>query len=309
MQNHIILFSFMSFLMLTFSCNANPAKENIPSHNSEFQANWCAEKGFDEIVSTKVDSLKFYSIAGNLLENFNETESISGLFLDVAKSFLGTPYVANTLEANDTEKLVINLQGVDCVTFVEYSLAIAIALKRGSGSIEDFARFLTCIRYRDGIIDGYPSRLHYFTEWFFVKEQVGLLQMVNTLPGCQPHNSKVGFMTSRPHLYKQLQNYAFLEEMARIEKEITHIEMNYIPKEKIQSVESKINDGDIIAFVTTIEGLDVSHTGIAIHQGKKLHLLHASSKSNRVEISPLPLSEYIATSRNVKGVLVGRLIL
>jgi hypothetical protein len=149
--------------------------------------------------------------------------------------------------------------------------------------------------------------VHYFTEWLFEKQQVGLLEMVTNLPGSQPHDSKVGFMTSKPHLYKQLQNESFIKEMERIEKEIASIEMNYIPKDKLQSVEHQINDGDIIAFVTTIEGLDVSHTGIAIHQGNRLHLLHASTKSSLVEISPEPLSEYIKSSRNVKGILVGRL--
>jgi hypothetical protein len=67
-----------------------------------------------------------------------------------------------------------------------------------------------------------------------------------------------------------------------------------------------IKDGDIIAFTTDIDGLDVSHTGFAIFQNNRLHLLHASTRTNMVEISPVPLDEYLAPLRRVTGILVAR---
>ena len=67
----------------------------------------------------------------------------------VGKSYLGTKYVANTLDESPEEKLVIQPQKVDCLTFVEYVLAQALS--------SDITRNLQNIRYRDGIIDGYPS--------------------------------------------------------------------------------------------------------------------------------------------------------
>jgi len=42
----------------------------------------------------------------------------------IGKSFLGTPYVAKTLEIGETEALVINFQGLDCTTFIENVLAL-----------------------------------------------------------------------------------------------------------------------------------------------------------------------------------------
>jgi len=308
MKSSFIISVFTTILLLGFSCNAGPAREAGPTRQVASQPSWCIEKGYDDIVTTKADSLKFYSIAGKLNEVEFESKNLSELFLIAAKAFIGTSYVSNTLEVNDVEKLVVNIQGVDCVTLVEYALAIALSVRQGDGNFEDFARFLTCLRYRSGIIDGYPSRLHYFTEWLFEKQEAGLLEMVNNMPGSQPHNSKVRFMTSRPHLYKQLQNEVYLSKMAEIEENIATIEMNYIPKEKLQSVEDQINDGYILAFVTSIVGLDVSHTGIALRKNDRLFLLHASTKSNQVEISPVPLVEYINPSRNVIGILVGRLL-
>src|SRR5262245_40690830 len=42
---------------------------------------------------------------------------------EVGKCFLGTPYVGQTLEVSDSvESCVINLKGLDCVTFFETSL-------------------------------------------------------------------------------------------------------------------------------------------------------------------------------------------
>lgn len=39
------------------------------------------------------------------------------------RMFIGTPYVAATLERGDEEQLIINREEVDCTTFVEYVLA------------------------------------------------------------------------------------------------------------------------------------------------------------------------------------------
>ncbi|MEO9662251.1 MAG: N-acetylmuramoyl-L-alanine amidase-like domain-containing protein, partial [Maribacter dokdonensis] len=45
--------------------------------------------------------------------------------VSVGKTFMQTPYVAKTLEIGDTETLVVNLQGLDCTTFVENVLAFS----------------------------------------------------------------------------------------------------------------------------------------------------------------------------------------
>lgn len=85
------------------------------------------------------------------------TSNESDPMLRIGKSYLGTRYVANTLDRNEVEQLVINTKEVDCLTFVEYTLAQALG--------SSFADNLQRIRYRDGIINGYPSRLHYTSDW------------------------------------------------------------------------------------------------------------------------------------------------
>ncbi len=232
--------------------------------------------------------------------------STSELIMALSGNFMGTPYVANTLEVKEPEQLVINLAGMDCTTFVEYMLAMALAIKQSAGSFEDFAQILACIRYRDGIIDGYPSRLHYFTEWLIHNAEKDILDILSNEIGMEPFKSQVSFMTNNPGSYRQLKNAAFVEKMKEVEKNVSGFEMKYIPKGKIKELEYFFQNGDIIAFTTDIDGLDVSHTGFAIFQNDRLHLLHASTRTNMVEISPVPLDEYLAPLRRVTGILVAR---
>ena len=85
----------------------------------------------------------------------------SSLVLSNGLGFVDTPYKAGTLEVDDTEDLIINCDEVDCTTFVEYALAMALCPQQGDEMQEgDFARNLQRIRYRDGKIEGYTSRLH-----------------------------------------------------------------------------------------------------------------------------------------------------
>ncbi len=72
-----------------------------------------------------------------------------------------------SLEKDGDEQLVINLTGLDCTTFLENSLALARCIKKGTTSFEDYLEELQFIRYRDGVIDGYTSRLHYFSDWIY----------------------------------------------------------------------------------------------------------------------------------------------
>src|SRR5690606_19931565 len=84
--------------------------------------------------------------------------------VNIGKTFLGTPYVEKTLEIGPTETLVVNLRGLDCTTFVENVLAFGLLLKQGGKDFEAFAGHLQALRYRNGKLDGYPSRLHYFSD-------------------------------------------------------------------------------------------------------------------------------------------------
>ena len=79
-----------------------------------------------------------------------------------------------------------------------------------------------------------------------------------------------------------------------------------LPKERIAAVADSIHDGDVIAAASTVAGLDVVHTGFAVWDAGRLHLLHAPLKGSSVELSALPLAERILAIGTQRGIMVAR---
>ena len=210
--------------------------------------------------------------------------------LHFAKKMLGVPYVAGTLDGNEEEQLVVLVDSLDCTTFVETVLAFCIADKRGERDYEGFKNALTQVRYRDGILNGYTSRLHYFSDWILNNEQMGFVKECTSETACsQPKELWLDFMTTHVDSYLPMKkNPELVKEMAAHEKNWQGTVVSYIPKEKLNlpSDELKIKDGDVLAMVTNIKGLDIVHVGFAFWREGKLHLLHASSSAKKVIEDP-----------------------
>ena len=222
--------------------------------------------------------------------------------LHFAKKMLGVPYVAGTLDGNEEEQLVVLVDSLDCTTFVETVLAFCIADKRGERDYEGFKKALTQIRYRDGILNGYTSRLHYFSDWICNNEQMGFVKECTSETACsQPKELWLDFMTTHVDSYLPMKkNPELVKEMASHEKNWQGAVVSYIPKEKLNlsPEELKIKDGDVLAMVTNIKGLDIVHVGFAFWKEGKLHLLHASSSAKKVIEDPKTQYE---SSKNTKA--------
>jgi len=222
--------------------------------------------------------------------------------LHFAKKMLGVPYVAGTLDGNEEEQLVVLVDSLDCTTFVETVLAFCIADKRGERDYEGFKKALTQIRYRDGILNGYTSRLHYFSDWIRNNEQMGFVKECTSETACSlPKELWLDFMTTHVDSYLPMKkNPELVKEMASHEKNWQGTVVSYIPKEKLNLPpgELKIKDGDVLALVTNIKGLDVVHVGFAFWKDNQLHLLHASSSAKKVIEDPKTQYE---SSKNTKA--------
>ena len=94
------------------------------------------------------------------------------------RQLLGRPYVAHTLENGTEEHLIVNTRGLDCTTFVETVCALSLCDQHRQTSFADFWQWLKKLRYRQGKIDDYTSRLHYFTQWGEDNEQMGLVENI-----------------------------------------------------------------------------------------------------------------------------------
>lgn len=235
-----------------------------------------------------------------------DTLSIGDIIVRIGRTFLETPYEPGTLEVPGPERLVINLRALDCVTYVENVLAMARIIRERKYDFDSFQRELTRIRYRSGRLDGYPSRLHYFSEWISDAEAKGLVRDITREIGGEPDPGPINFMSEHADAYRQLAEPGNLEAIREIEARLNQRTRYYIPENRIADVAPQIRDGDIIAATSTIEGLDIAHTGIAIWIDGKLHLMHAPLVGRWVEISELPLAERILNISGQDGIMVAR---
>ncbi|MFW6079949.1 MAG: N-acetylmuramoyl-L-alanine amidase-like domain-containing protein [Gemmatimonadota bacterium] len=265
-------------------------------------------------------------------------EAIAG----IGRTFVGTPYVPHVLEAPGPERLIVNLRELDCVTFVENVLAIARVARddaaaagadtgdpaaaradaafdaggrdaagqehaRARDAVFDaFTDELRSIRYRGGELDGYASRLHYFSEWIADAVGKGLVRDVTRELGGAVDAEPIDFMSTHPDAYRKLSDPAALDAIREVEARLGERTRYYIPESRIADVAPRIRDGDIIAATSSVDGLDVAHTGIALWIDGELHLMHAPLVGRAVEISVEPLADRIRGIEGQDGIMVAR---
>ena len=233
---------------------------------------------------------------------------IADIIVEIGKSFIGTDYLAHGLEKDGNEQLVINLTGLDCTTFLENALVLARCVKTGKTSFDDYLSELQFIRYRDGVIDQYPSRLHYFSDWIYDNVKKGILKDLSKDLGGEKIKFKVDFMSTHPESYKQLKDTPdFIPIIKKQEKNISCREYYFIPKDELAAKEESIQNGDLIAITTTVEGLDIGHVGIAVKMDDgRIYLMHAPTVNTRVHITKEPLADYLMKYKRHSGVIVLR---
>lgn len=238
-----------------------------------------------------------------------DTLPIGELVARIGESFIGTPYVPGTLEQEGGERLVVNLRQMDCVTFVENALALARIIRDAGpeqATFDAFMNELLRIRYRDGALEGYPSRLHYFTEWIANNEELGLVRNLTQQLGGVPTSEQINFMSTHADQYPALADTSNLRAIREIERELSRRTRYQIPEGRIGQAMNGIEEGDIIAATSSIEGLDVAHTGIAVRRDGAIHLMHAPLVGDSVNVSELPLDERVDRIEGQDGIMVAR---
>lgn len=259
-----------------------------------------------EVTEQPADSIVFEETIAWARANQVDTLPIGEAIAALGRTFVGTPYIPQTLELEGDERLIVNLRELDCVTFVENMLAIARVLRAGTPDYDSFKRELVRIRYRDGVLSGYASRLHYFSEWIADNDEKGIVDDVTLSIGGVPDTGGISFMTRNADAYRQLSDPAVVDEIRTIETTLTGRERHYIPQDAIEPIAQNIRNGDIIAATSTLEGLDIAHTGFALWVDGRLHLMHAPLVGSVVEISELPLADRLQRIDAQDGIMVAR---
>lgn len=285
-------------------------KQHVDTKSSEIKLASFSTDDSTKVVKRINDAVAFYNKTkgGSSDAQANEQQ----LIMHIARGFIGTPYVAKTLERNEKEKLVVNQSELDCTTFVENVLAIYLCAKRGEKSFEEYLKNLRNIRYVDGTVS-YTTRQHYFTEWIEENTKDGIVKEIQTPnpPFSGMQKIQINFMSTHQQLYPMMNgNEDVVKDIADMEKRLSGKTYKYIPKENIRNnnlFRNTIHDGDIIAITTSKKGLDTSHIGIAVWHSDGLHLLNASQIHKKVVEEPMTLYQYMQKHPSQTGIRIVRI--
>jgi hypothetical protein len=189
----------------------------------------------------------------------------------ISRHFLGTPYVGNTLQGIEgtneslnealTEVFVVELGGLDCLTFLEY-----VESMRLSRSFDGFIENLKTVRYTNGKVE-YINRRHFFSDW-----TDATVEDVTAAVG-----SGLAEISAKALNLKEDGTY-YLPGVKPVDKLITYIPGTLIDDKIISGVRT----GDYLGIYSQKSGLDVSHVCIAVREGGRVYLRHASSIRNEV---------------------------
>ena len=258
------------------------------------------------VTYQRADSLKIC----RLLRDANKQTTT----LWFARQFLNIPYVAHTLEVNPAEQLVVNTRQLDCTTLVETVTALTLCAHQGKRSWNDYLTTLRTLRYRKGKLDGYPSRLHYFSDWITDKTAMSIVKEIQSPnpPFSAVQHINVNYMSTHPAAYQALKAHPEWVSVIRQQEEtLSGTTSRYIPKSALKrntkALRQAVHDGDIIAITCNKKGLDIAHLGFAVWKKDGLHLLNASQIHKKVVQEPMTLYQYLQKHPSHTGIRIIRI--
>jgi len=214
------------------------------------------------------------------------------LTAEIALQLLGTPYVASSIEQTP-EDLRVYLDRTDCILFVELCCSFALTVKSDAPCYETLLDNIREMRYRNGIVNGYASRIHYTSEWLQQNESRGILREYTQDFG-ETVPQEFSFMSSHPECYPQLKGDCVeIEKIKEMENRLNVSGPYYaIGKGRLSQGDVDIREGDIICFLSSTKGIDIKHVALAHKVAGQMHFIHASSLEGKVVVSEQTLAEY-----------------
>ena len=261
------------------------------------------------LVYAKADSITVC----RLLSEARQQPRSTNMPLFFARKLIDRPYVAHTLEKDGDEQLVVNTRQLDCTTLVETVTALTLCAYSREQTFAAFCKKLQRMRYHNGVIDRYPSRIHYFTDWIVSNSKAGIVSEIQkpNPPFTAIQTVNVGYMSQHPDSYKALKRHPeYVHEIKDMEKRITGMKFRFIPKSKVlntKAMREAVKDGDIIAITCKKAGLDIAHLGFAVWKNDGLHLLNASQLHKKVVEEPMTLYKYLQKHPSHTGIRIIRI--
>jgi len=113
-------------------------------------------------------------------------------------------------------------------------------------------------------------------------------------------------MSAHRSAYRQLKDASVYDAIVKTERDLNARKRFYLPKERMHAVEDQIRDGDVIGITTSMEGLDVTHTGFAYRSQGELRFLHAPLSAGTVQITKHALADYLDREQSRTGIMIAR---
>ena len=190
----------------------------------------------------------------------------------VVQDSVGTEYNGGPLGEgaggqHDTDPLV-DLTKVDCVTFVEQSVALSMA-----PSYEEMVTRLQGLRYRDGTIN-YEQRNHFMiSDWIrnntFCKDVTGELGVNTEIVERRISRKDFFQLVKAPELGQDTP-----DEM---------VKLPIVPTALTAQAEAQLPDTALVVFVGKVDWLFALHCGLYLRdENGEGYLIHASSKAEAV---------------------------
>jgi hypothetical protein len=218
-----------------------------------------------------------------LTQLHRQESSFQARLAQVIADSLGTPYHDGPLGEGpgapyDPDPL-IDLSRVDCVTFVEQSVALATA-----PSLSEATKVLQHYRYEEGQID-FLHRNHFM-----------LVDWVPNNPWCVETTSDLGVESRNVTRTISMAGFFRRVKAPELGQEIPdrEVTVTYIPIAQAAAVAQAIEKTSLIVFIGHVDWLFALHCGIYLPNGPEGgKLFHASSKAGKV--AAMDLAEYAAS--------------
>lgn len=257
---------------------------------------------------------KFYAIIAKAEREGWRRLPLGERTIRVAREFVGTSYVNYTLEVdNRIESPVANLNGMDCWTYYENSLAIARLLryKPGPYKPEDLLQMVETERYRDGVCTGsFLSRMHHLEEVFYDNQRRGYASNITSrIPGAQRMHREIHEMTVAWKSYRYLKsNPSLVPSMSKIEAQVSKLPVYQVPKKNVRDAEKYLQNGDICAITSNDKYGYTSHVGMIIRLNNRAYFTHATSDRDkgRMVIIDRPITDYVNAGSSHAGIIICR---
>ena len=226
-----------------------------------------------------------YNKVGSIISQSSKIANKGDRIAFISEQFLGTKYKSGTLinDPEKKEKLVVNLEGMDCFTFLDYVEALRL-----SKDTDDFTENLKKVRYFKGDIS-YKNRKHFFTDWVSGEDNT-VKDITSELPGS---------ITVEKYINRRSDTKNWLKNLPQTMRMITFVPANLVTKDVVKL----LHNGDYIGVYADKEGLDVTHTGIFIRNSNGEFFRNTSSIAG--EVTDYVFKDYM---KDIKGIVVFRAI-